>query len=111
MAIYRTKPPPSETKQTRGVGLVVPEFRLLDIPLLKTRKAKKRVYKPRQFCAVVNAECLNPAGYRSATGVFSSGRASVLWECPTCGNPACKKCRGKRKNKTVCAHCAEKDDG
>jgi hypothetical protein len=67
--------------------------------------------KQRQHCSIANQECLCPAGQRVYGGHWIP-RPSITWECPRCGNPACKNCRVKVGKATVCYNCEsdEKED-
>jgi hypothetical protein len=60
----------------------------------------------RRTCAVSDAQCLAPAGYRAGSGIME-GDKSCRGTCRSCGEPVCANCsrRVGRHKERICENC------
>lgn len=66
----------------------------------------------RSYCAVVDYDCLAPAGLSTGAGYASlSGvRRTDLHTCAYCGEPVCERCSTEIKGQRYCTGMHRQDD-
>lgn len=63
-----------------------------------------------QFCSVVDANCLNPAGFATGNGSCTNANGPrIRARCTSCGEPVCAACRTGQRGHWMCNNCSERE--